>query len=108
MIIYVDATFDKVTRISFVGYCDSSMTVTKVLKRRFNDINVAEVYALELAIDDLGNDHDFYSDSIYAVEKLARNNVYHITRSKNLADTLVSTAKESFKSKSFWRKKNDN
>lgn len=104
MKIYTDATFDKITKRSFVGYCCESMIITKVLRRKFDNVNLAETYALRLAIKDLGDNHEYYSDSVFAVENLAKRNVHYIIRSKNLADTLVSSAKESFNSKSFRRK----
>lgn len=80
------------------------MTVSKVLRRKFDNVNLAELYALNMAIKDLGDNHVFHSDSIFAVETLSRPNVLYVRRNLNLADTLVSTAKESFNSKSFRRK----
>ena len=51
------------------------MTVSKVLRRKFDNVNLAELYALNMAIKDLGDNHVFHSDSIFAVETLSRPNV---------------------------------
>ena len=72
---YTDASFDKFSRRSFVGYCNDSMTVSKVVRRKFDNVNLAELYALNMAIKDLGDNHVFHSDSIFAVETLSRPNV---------------------------------
>jgi len=92
--IYCDATFDKRSRIAFIGYCSEDMLISRVVKRRVNDINGAELSALKMAIADLSDSHLFYSDSQSAVDTIGLDNVQHIPRAHNLADTLVQSAKE--------------
>ncbi len=96
MVIYIDATFDKYTKVAFVGYCNVSMTVKGVKKIKASDINKAELSALCFAVRSIGSDHLFLTDSTNVVEISMSNNVKHVRRHLNLADTLVSAAKESY------------
>lgn len=93
--IYCDSTHDKKSKVAFLGYCSEDFLISKVLKRRTNDINGAELAALKLAISDLGLENNtFYSDSQFAVDTLRLPNVYHVKREFNLADIVVQSYKE--------------
>ena len=89
--IYVDASFDKRTKLAKLAYVDSTMTVSGVLEVEVKDINQAELMALNYAMTSLSAfDCVFYTDSQYAVEKTADNaDVRKIKRSENIADFLT-------------------
>ena len=93
---YIDATFDKYTKVAFIGYCNSSMTIKGVSRITATDINQAELAALCLAIRAIGPDSVFFTDSQYVVENCMSHNVQYIKRDLNIADTLVSAHKENF------------
>jgi len=86
---YADATFDHRSKKSYYGYCTKGYKSGKVLSGIFSDINAAELAAVQMALEDLGDDIFILTDSRYVVEKLARCNVFYISRKFNLADLYV-------------------
>ena len=96
MKIYVDSTFDKHTHVSFIGYCNSTLTVTGVKQIKSKDINQAEMSALCLAVRILGADNEFLTDSMSVVNQCACDNVSHVPRSINIADSIVAISKENY------------
>jgi len=95
MKIYIDATFDKHTHVSFIGYCNATLTITGVKKIKVGDINQAEMSALCLAVRTLGADNEFLTDSMSVVNQCACDDVSHVPRSMNIADSVVAISKES-------------
>ena len=49
-VLYVDATFDKVTHLSFAGYCDI-FSNGRVFSKKFRDSNQAELFALRQCVN---------------------------------------------------------
>jgi len=93
--IYIDATFDKHTHVAFIGYCNPLLTITNVKKIKASDINQAEMSALCLAVRNLGVDNEFLTDSMSVVNQCECENVSHVSRSMNIADSVVAISKES-------------
>lgn len=96
MNIYVDTTFDKHSKITFIGYCNPTMTVSDVKQIKASDINSAELSALCFAIRFVGVNHIFLIDSQSVVEICASVYVLHVKYIFNLANNIVSIAKENY------------
>ena len=99
---YVDATFDKHTHISFVGFCDLSMSGS-VQKLKFKDNNLAEIYAVSLCLKSIPKDLScvILTDSQKAVDHYKNNQllpegvqIEHIPRALNIADGFIRAYKE--------------
>ena len=99
---YVDATFDKHTHISFVGFCDLSMSGS-VQKLKFKDNNLAEIFAVSLCIKSLPKDLScvILTDSQKAVDHYKNNQllpegvqIEHIPRALNIADGFIRAYNE--------------
>ena len=95
MNIYVDAAFDKYTHVAFIGYCNPLLTITNVKQIKASDINQAEMSALCLAVRELGVNNKFLTDSMFVVNQCGCENVSHIPRAMNIADSVVAISKES-------------
>ena len=99
---YVDATFDKHTHISFVGFCDLSMSGS-VQKLKFKDNNLAEIYAVSLCLKSIPKDLScvILTDSQKAVDFYKNTQmlpagvqIEHIPRALNIADGFIRAYKE--------------
>ena len=99
---YVDATFNRRTHISFVGFCDLSM-IGSVQKLKFKDNNLAEIFAVSLCIKSLPKDLScvILTDSQKAVDHYKNNQllpegvqIEHIPRALNIADGFIRAYKE--------------
>jgi len=109
MSIYIDATFDSITKIAFIGYSDNFMITTGVKKIKVKDINRAEFEALNFAISKIGKDNLFLTDSENVIRKSKSLNIdiEYIPREDNIADIIVSAAKENHHGKlKAYREKN--
>ncbi|RLA61778.1 MAG: hypothetical protein DRQ78_08485 [Epsilonproteobacteria bacterium] len=99
MNIYIDAAFDKYSKVAWLGYCNDSMTLTGIKKIKASNINEAELSALCFAIRKIGADWNFLTDSMSVVNQCACENVSHVPRLKNLADAVVAIGKENIRNK---------
>jgi len=94
MNIYIDASFDKYTRVSFIGWTTGDLLINGVDMIRSQNINQAEMSALCSAVRKLGVNNIFYTDSMHVVRNCACDNVIYIPRAKNIADGIVNISKE--------------
>jgi len=101
MNVYIDATFDSVTKIAFIGYSDKFMAITGIKKIKAKDINEAEFEALKFTISKIGKDNLFLTDSENVIRKSKSLNIRieHIFRENNIADIIVNAAKEDYHGK---------
>ena len=109
-VLYVDATFDKVTHLSFAGYCDI-FSNGRVFSKKFKDSNQAELFALRQCVnhckEQLAMQRDtplsftIFADSQRSVDEAnngwnlpAGIRILHIPREKNIADAYIRVYKE--------------
>ena len=102
--LYSDAGFDKRTKTAYIAWCCDSMFVSETLVCKVKDNNEAEVIALNMACkyasDLLAQSGTINEVEIFTDSKIAADNyegpfsVQHVSRDKNLADTLVRSIKE--------------
>jgi len=94
MNIYIDSTFDKYTKVAFIGWTTSDLLLSNTKRIHVEDINKAEMSALCFAVRERGVNNNFLTDSMSVVDQCACDNVSHVPRAMNIADSVVSISKE--------------
>ena len=94
--VYADAAYDN--KLAVIGYITSDLTVAQYKLVNANNVNDAELKAVELAHKMFPNSK-IATDSHYAIENTEGNYVFYVERKSNLANIIARSAKEMAKSK---------
>lgn len=94
--VYADAAYDN--KLAVIGYITSDLTVAKYELVSANNVNDAELKAVELAHRTFPNSK-IATDSHYAIENTEGDYVFYVERKSNLANIIARSAKEMAKSK---------
>ena len=99
LVVYTDATFEN--GVAFVGFTDNLMKHINCKRVRCSDNNAAEIRAVELSVEILGDNYTLLikTDSAAACRHFGalesfEHSVMHVSRSSNLANSVVHAYKE--------------